>query len=218
MSRIAPMNLRSRMGIFRSIAPTPARRYGPRHSCPNGGVRTPFRHARARANFGREWTLANLQVSLDVKVLLQTCREVVGPSDPHWRQTNEPMTSLAPSSATRGRAVRLWLLAVAALMFVTVVVGGTTRLTESGLSIVEWKPVTGMVPPLDAPAWEAEFDKYKAIPQYRERNPGMSLDDFKTIYWWEWTHRLLARVVGAAFLLPFLWFLWRGEIEANLRG
>jgi cytochrome c oxidase assembly protein subunit 15 len=128
------------------------------------------------------------------------------------------MTSLAPCSETYRRAIRLWLLAVAALMFVTVVVGGATRLTESGLSIVEWKPVTGVVPPLDAPAWQAEFDKYKTIPQYRERNAGMSVDEFKTIYWWEWTHRLLARLVGAAFLVPFLWFLWRGWIEPPLRA
>jgi len=128
------------------------------------------------------------------------------------------MTDLAPFADTRRRAVRLWLLAVAALMFVTVVVGGATRLTESGLSIVEWKPVTGVVPPLDAFAWQAEFDKYKTIPQYREHNAGMSLDEFKTIYWWEWTHRLLARLVGAAFIVPFLWFLWRGWIEPPLRA
>jgi heme a synthase len=126
------------------------------------------------------------------------------------------MTSLVQCSETRRRAIRLWLLAVAALMFVTVVVGGATRLTESGLSIIEWKPVTGVVPPLDGSAWQAEFDKYKTIPQYRERNAGMSLDEFKTIYWWEWTHRLLARLVGAAFFVPFLWFLWRGWIEPPL--
>jgi heme a synthase len=101
---------------------------------------------------------------------------------------------------------------------VTVIVGGATRLTESGLSIVEWKPVTGVVPPLDATTWQVEFDKYKTIPQYHERNRGMSLDEFKTIYWWEWTHRLLARLVGAAFLIPFLWFLWRGWIEPPLRA
>ena len=99
------------------------------------------------------------------------------------------MTDLAPFADTRRRVVRLWLLAVAALMFVTVVVGGATRLTESGLSIVEWKPVTGVVPPLDTSEWQAEFERYKAIPQYREHNAGMSLDEFKTIYWWEWTHR-----------------------------
>ncbi len=97
------------------------------------------------------------------------------------------MTSAPPTAAARRRAVRLWLLAVAALMVATLVVGGATRLTESGLSIVEWKPVTGVVPPLDEPAWQAEFEKYKAIPQYRERNAGMSLTEFKTIYWWEWS-------------------------------
>jgi heme a synthase len=126
------------------------------------------------------------------------------------------MTASAHSSETRRRAVRLWLLAVAALIFATLVVGGATRLTESGLSIVEWKPVTGVLPPLAAAGWQAEFAKYQAIPQYRERNLGMSLDDFKTIYWWEWSHRMLARLVGAAFLLPFLWFLWQGWIEREL--
>jgi cytochrome c oxidase assembly protein subunit 15 len=114
-------------------------------------------------------------------------------------------------------AVRLWLLTVAGLIFVTLVVGGATRLTDSGLSIVEWKPVTGILPPLDESAWQAEFDKYKTIPQYRQRNPAMSLGEFKTIYWWEWAHRTLARLVGAAFLLPFLWFLWRNRIEPHLR-
>jgi heme a synthase len=128
------------------------------------------------------------------------------------------MVSLAPRSETRRRAIRLWLLAVAALMFLTLTVGGATRLTESGLSIVEWKPVTGVVPPLGASAWQAEFDKYKAIPQYRERHAGMRLDEFKTIYWWEWTHRLLARLVGGVFLVPFLWFLWRGWVEPPLRA
>ncbi len=128
------------------------------------------------------------------------------------------MTSVAPSAEARRRAIRLWLLAVAALMFATLVVGGATRLTESGLSIVEWKPVTGIVPPLDAAGWQAEFEKYRTIPQYRERNAGMSLGEFKTIYWWEWTHRLLARLVGGAFLLPLLWFLWRGWIEPRLRA
>jgi cytochrome c oxidase assembly protein subunit 15 len=126
------------------------------------------------------------------------------------------MTSDRASPQNR-RAVRLWLWAVAALMFLTLTVGGATRLTGSGLSIVEWKPVTGVVPPLDAAAWQEEFEKYRAIPQYRERNAGMNLDDFKTIYWWEWAHRMLARATGAAFLLPFLWFLWRGAIERGLR-
>src|SRR5919202_5642906 len=111
------------------------------------------------------------------------------------------------------RTMRLWLLAVAGLVFVMVLVGGATRITESGLSIVEWQPVTGTIPPLSQPEWQREFEKYQGIPQYRLLNRGMSLDEFKTIYWWEWTHRFLGRLVGVAFLLPFLWFLWRGWIE-----
>jgi cytochrome c oxidase assembly protein subunit 15 len=96
-------------------------------------------------------------------------------------------------------------------------VGGATRLTESGLSITEWKPVMGVVPPLSESAWQAAFEKYQAIPQYRELNSGMSLDAFKTIYWWEWAHRLLGRVIGAAYLLPFLFFLARGWVAPVLR-
>src|SRR3954464_7570973 len=117
------------------------------------------------------------------------------------------------SPIARRPLVRAWLYAVAALMVLTLVVGGATRLTESGLSIVEWKPVTGVIPPLSQPAWQAEFAKYQQIPQYRELNRGMSLEQFKTIYWWEWSHRLLARTIGAVFLLPFVFFLWRGWIE-----
>lgn len=123
-----------------------------------------------------------------------------------------------PSTTTfHLRAVRLWLFAVAAMIFLTLVVGGATRLTESGLSIVEWKPVTGVLPPTSQAEWQTEFTKYQAIPQYRERNAGMSLDQFKTIYWWEWSHRLLARSTGAVFLVPFLFFLWRGWIPPRLR-
>ena len=122
-------------------------------------------------------------------------------------------------SQTRSRrhALRVWLFAVAALMVVTLVVGGATRLTESGLSIVEWKPVTGVLPPMSQADWQAEFEKYQQIPQYRELNRGMSLGQFKTIYWWEWSHRLLARLVGAVFGVPFLFFLWRGWVEPGLR-
>ena len=121
------------------------------------------------------------------------------------------------TSDTHTRAVRLWLYAVAALVLAMVLVGGATRLTESGLSITEWKPVMGVVPPLSQNAWQAEFEKYQAIPQYREMNSGMNIDAFKTIYWWEWTHRLLGRVIGVAFLLPFLFFLWRGWVAPALR-
>ncbi len=115
-------------------------------------------------------------------------------------------------------AIRRWLYAVAALVLAMVLVGGATRLTESGLSITEWKPVMGTLPPLGESGWQAEFEKYQAISQYRELNAGMSLAQFKTIYWWEWAHRLLGRLIGAAFLVPFLWFLWRGSIEPALRA
>jgi heme a synthase len=116
------------------------------------------------------------------------------------------------------RAVRLWLYAVAAMVLAMVLIGGATRLTESGLSITEWQPVMGALPPLSEAQWLVEFHKYQAIPQYRELNQGMSLDAFKTIFWWEWTHRLIGRLIGVVFLLPLLWFLWRGWIGPGLRG
>jgi cytochrome c oxidase assembly protein subunit 15 len=115
------------------------------------------------------------------------------------------------------RPVRVWLIAVAALIALMVLVGGATRLTESGLSIVEWKPVTGTLPPLTQAHWNEAFEAYKAIPQYRELNSGMSLAEFKNIFWWEWSHRLLGRVIGMVYLLPFLWFLWRGAFTADLK-
>src|SRR5664280_3430631 len=117
----------------------------------------------------------------------------------------------------RARAVRLWLLAAAAMIFLTLIIGGATRLTVSGLSIVEWKPVEGVLPPMTDSAWRVEFEKYQEIPQYRELNRGMRVDQFKVIYYWEWSHRLLARATGAVFLLPFLLFLWRGWIPPRLR-
>jgi heme a synthase len=115
------------------------------------------------------------------------------------------------------RAVRWWLIAIAALIAIMVLVGGATRLTESGLSIVEWKPVAGTLPPLNDAQWREAFEGYQTIPQYRELNAGMSLDEFKTIFWWEWSHRLLGRFIGVAYLLPFLWFLWRGALSADLK-
>src|SRR3984885_12688429 len=124
----------------------------------------------------------------------------------------------AQPSDQHGHAIRLWLYTVAALVLAMVLVGGATRLTESGLSITEWQPVMGTLPPLGDAQWQTEFEKYQAIPQYRELNRGMSLDAFKTIYWWEWTHRLLGRTVGVVFLVPFLWFLWRGWIAPGLRA
>ena len=114
------------------------------------------------------------------------------------------------------RPVRLWLYVVASMIVLMVVVGGATRLTESGLSITEWKPVAGTLPPLSEPAWQAEFEKYRQIPQYQQINRGMSLAEFKYIFWWEWGHRLLGRLIGFVFLLPFLFFLWRGLIDRPL--
>src|ERR1700677_4820889 len=127
------------------------------------------------------------------------------------------ITVTEASCGTHTRAIRLWLYAVAALVLAMVLVGGATRLTESGLSITEWRPVMGVVPPLSEGQWQEALAKYQAIPQYLALNAGMSLADFKVIYWWEWTHRLLGRVIGVAFLLPFVWFLWRRWIPRELR-
>jgi cytochrome c oxidase assembly protein subunit 15 len=127
------------------------------------------------------------------------------------------MTGIFARQASQTRAIRWWLLGVAALIAIMVLVGGATRLTESGLSIVEWKPVSGALPPLNQEQWTQAFDAYKTIPQYRELNAGMDLSEFKQIFWWEWSHRLLGRVIGIAYLLPFLWFLWRGAMSADLR-
>jgi heme a synthase len=126
------------------------------------------------------------------------------------------MTAISAQKAQYA-AVRWWLLSVAALIAIMVLVGGATRLTESGLSIVEWKPVTGALPPLTEAQWSQAFEGYKQIPQYRELNAGMTLAEFKTIFWWEWSHRLLGRVIGIAYLLPFLYFLWRGALSGELK-
>jgi cytochrome c oxidase assembly protein subunit 15 len=127
-----------------------------------------------------------------------------------------------PSTAVPARPVALacWLLAVAALVVLMVAVGGITRLTESGLSIVEWKPVTGAIPPLSDAQWQAEFAAYKRIPQYTEVNgpAGMTLADYKFIFFWEWFHRLLGRVIGLAFALPLAWFWLRRAIPQGYHG
>ena len=116
----------------------------------------------------------------------------------------------------RLRAFRIWLGALAALIVVMILVGGATRLTESGLSITEWKLVTGAIPPLTEADWREAFEAYRQIPQYTELNRGMSLDQFKTIYWWEWTHRFLGRLIGVVFFLPFVLFWALGTIPRQL--
>ena len=125
--------------------------------------------------------------------------------------------SLNSSTNARTNAMSNWLYSVAFLVFIMVVVGGITRLTESGLSITEWKPVTGALPPLSEADWLAEFDKYQQIPEYIEINgpAGMTLAEFKFIYFWEWVHRLLGRVIGLAFALPLLWFAVKRAIPSG---
>ncbi len=111
------------------------------------------------------------------------------------------------ASPRAGRRIAIWLFLMCGLVAAMVIVGGATRLTDSGLSITEWRPVTGAVPPLSEAAWLAEFEKYKAIPEYSQVNYGMSLDQFKEIYWWEWGHRLLGRLIGLAFFVPLVVFV-----------
>ncbi len=134
--------------------------------------------------------------------------------------TQAPAASLAREHEkwTRSRrAIRIWLYCVAAMILALVVVGGATRLTESGLSITEWKPIHGIVPPLSQAEWQEEFDLYRQIPQYQLLNKGMSLSEFQTIFWWEWAHRFLARGVGFAFALPLAFFWATGRIEPWLK-
>ena len=114
------------------------------------------------------------------------------------------------------RPIAWWLLVCCALVFAMVVLGGVTRLTGSGLSMVNWKPVSGILPPLDQAAWEREFDHYRRTPEYAYVNKGMSLAEFKGIFWFEFAHRLLGRLIGVAFLLPFLYFVLRRRIPASL--
>src|SRR5690606_6322555 len=111
-----------------------------------------------------------------------------------------------PPRAPR-RAVLVWLLAVAAMVFAMAVIGAITRLTESGLSIMEWAPLSGALPPMSEAEWQRLFELYRQIPQYQLVNAGMTLEEFRAIFWWEWIHRLWGRLIGLAFLLPFLWFL-----------
>ena len=116
----------------------------------------------------------------------------------------------------RMASVRVWLFAIAGLVFAMVVVGGATRLTGSGLSITEWQPILGVVPPMSEAAWRDAFEKYRQIPEYSQINPGMTLGGFKAVYWWEWTHRLLGRLIGVVFFIPFAVFLLRRSIPRAL--
>ena len=123
----------------------------------------------------------------------------------------------AKAPGARG-AIRVWLMMLFALVVIMIAVGGLTRLTDSGLSITEWKPVTGALPPMSAEVWDQEFEKYKQIPEYAEQNAGMSLTEFKVIYWWEWGHRQLGRVIGLVWALGFSYFLLRRQIPTGWTG
>ena len=122
----------------------------------------------------------------------------------------------AAASAGSERAIALWLLACCAMIFLMVVIGGVTRLTESGLSITEWKPISGVVPPLNEQDWAAEFERYRQIPQYRAIHAEMTLAEFKGIFFWEYLHRLWGRLIGVVFAAPFLWFLCKRQIPRAL--
>ena len=135
--------------------------------------------------------------------------EEVGAETP--AEAPRPVPAAARPKGAR-RAIAAWLSILFLLVSVMIAVGGLTRLTDSGLSITEWKPVTGALPPMDEAGWQAEFDKYKATPQSEIMNPEMTLPEFKSIYWWEWGHRQLGRLIGAVWALGFLWFLARRQI------
>jgi heme a synthase len=121
------------------------------------------------------------------------------------------------TTTTDQRAIGYWLLACCAILLALVMLGGATRLTGSGLSIVNWKPVTGVLPPLTEADWQAEMELYRQSPEYQKVNRGMSLPEFKRIFYYEYAHRLLARSLGLVFALPLAWFWWRGRIDRRLR-
>ena len=116
------------------------------------------------------------------------------------------------------KSIRMWLYVCCGLVFAMVLLGGITRLTESGLSIVDWRPVTGWLPPISNAAWAALFDAYRDSPEFRKLNFWMGLEDFKRIFWLEYLHRLLGRILGVVYLLPFLWFVIRYRLPAGLTG
>jgi len=113
-------------------------------------------------------------------------------------------------------SMRSWLFTVAVFLLLVVLVGGATRLTDSGLSITEWRPIMGIIPPLNPADWNDAFAKYQQIPEYQVQNRGMSLDEFKVIFWWEWAHRFLARLIGVIFAVPLIYFALRGRITRDL--
>ncbi len=124
---------------------------------------------------------------------------------------------LVDREQTNRALVRWWLYAICVLVFLMVMVGGATRLTDSGLSITEWKPIHGIIPPLSATEWQEELEKYRQIPEYQQINKGMSMAEFQFIYWWEWGHRFLGRIIGFGFAIPLAFFWLTGRLESRLK-
>lgn len=136
-------------------------------------------------------------------------------------QSTRPVAETGVIDKGRGGArgaIRIWLMVLFALVFIMIAVGGLTRLTDSGLSITEWRPITGALPPMNEADWQAEFEKYQKIDEFRVQNSWMQLADFKTIYWWEWGHRQLGRVIGLVWAVGFLWFWVRKQIPTGWTG
>ena len=130
----------------------------------------------------------------------------------HLFETTAPATQVQQVS----RWVRRWLVVIAAMIFAMVIVGGATRLTNSGLSITEWQPLLGAIPPLNANDWQIAFEKYQQTPQYKLQNLGMDMASFQFIYWWEWAHRFLGRAIGVVFLVPFVIFAATGQLQRRI--
>ncbi|MEM6903507.1 MAG: COX15/CtaA family protein [Pseudomonadota bacterium] len=132
-------------------------------------------------------------------------------------QASAQAKTAAKATETR-RAIALWLWASAGMVFAMAIIGAITRLTESGLSMTEWRPLIGAIPPLTDGEWQRVFDLYRATPEYQFKNAGMGIDQFKLIFFWEWFHRLWGRMIGVVYALPFFWFLFRGQIPQGFHG
>ncbi len=131
--------------------------------------------------------------------------------------TDIQLTPAAPTSKHSFPALCVWLSICLAMVVAMVILGGYTRLSGSGLSITDWRPITGILPPLNYAQWQHVFEAYQATPQYAQINHGMTLSEFKTIFWPEYLHRLLGRLVGILFFVPMLWFWWRGQLSLSLK-
>lgn len=134
-----------------------------------------------------------------------------------FRMQSRPVNTYLKEKDRNNRQIATWLFIVCAFVFAMIVVGGVTRLTESGLSMVDWKPISGVIPPLNETEWTEEFEAYKQFPEYQKVNMGMTLGEFKNIFFWEYSHRVLGRLIGIVFAVPFFYFLIRKKIKRALK-